>query len=151
MRHAVFMVRWILPTYQALLKERVEDAIDDVVHDEGERNQDWTTTVIILPHENDLVDPEENHEAALKSDESCDRFRRSLMFAVAHYGSDQESNGGDHRDERQDELSCTIAFLLVVDFVAAWALGDACVFMEIEAGDACQAVVGGALARVTRF
>ena len=151
MRHAVFVVQWVFPIDQALLDERVEDAVDDVVEDESEGDEDWTTAVTILPHEDDLIDPEEDHPAALKSDEGCDRFRRPLMLVVAHYGGDQESYRGYHRDKGYDGLGRTVASLLVIDFVAAWARRNACVFMEVETSDTCQAVVSGAFARVAGF
>ena len=85
------MVQWIFPINQALLDERVKDAIDDVVEDESKGDEDRTTAVAILPHEDDLIDPEEDHPAALKSDEGCDGFRRPLMLVITHYGGDQES------------------------------------------------------------
>ena len=62
---AVLLVERVFTIDETLLDERVENAVDDVVEDEGECDQDWAATVSVLPHENNLIDPEADHPASL--------------------------------------------------------------------------------------
>ena len=94
-----------------------------------------------------MVDPETYQPGALQGHEGSDRLGASLS-AVADCGSDDEGDWSDHCDEWEDGLTCPVASLEVVRFVATRARGDALSLMEVEARDAGEASICGTLACV---
>lgn len=75
----------------------------------------------IFDHEDDLVEPEAHHPGTLQGEEYRDRLC-AHVFVVANGCSYEEANGSEHGDERHDCLICTITSLIIVSFIAAWAL-----------------------------
>ena len=72
----------------------------------------------VFYEEGNIVDPEENQPGTLQSQETGERSC-FISYAIADCNCEDDANCNDHGDKWQDELACTITFVVLIRLVVA--------------------------------